>query len=128
VTQLTAGGEAVVLDTRAAIEEQVLHLFAMISEGLAGATEAFLSEDREHARALIAADRAVDSLQADIERLINLELDGPVPPTPARTRNLIAILLIVLELERSGDLVEHIALRTAQGLAAELTPRARGLI
>ncbi|HZQ57210.1 MAG TPA: PhoU domain-containing protein [Acidimicrobiales bacterium] len=128
MTQLTAGGEAVVFDTRAAIEEQVLHLFAMISEGLAGATEAFLSEDREHARALIAADRAVDSLQADIERLINLELDGPVPPTPARTRNLIAILLIVLELERSGDLVEHIALRTAQGLAAELTPRARGLI
>ena len=128
MTQLAAGGRADVGDIRAAIEEQVLQLFAMISEGLAGATEAFLSEDREHARELIAADQAVDSLQADIERLINLELEAPVSPTPARTRNLIAILLIVLELERSGDLVEHIALRTSQGLAAELTPRARGLI
>ncbi len=128
MTQLAGGGRTDVVDIRAAIEEQVLQLFAMISEGLAGATEAFLSEDHEHARELIAADQAVDSLQADIERLINLELEGPVPPTPARTRNLIAILLIVLELERSGDLVEHIALRTSQGLAAELTPRARGLI
>jgi phosphate transport system protein len=128
VTQLAAGGGADVRDIRAAIEERVLRLFAMISEGLSGATEAFLCEDRERARELIAADQAVDSLEADIERLINLELEATVPPTRARTRNLIAILLIVLELERSGDLVEHIALRTAQGLAASLTPRARGLI
>jgi phosphate transport system protein len=128
VTQLAASGAADVLDIRAAIEERVVHLFAMISEGLAGATEAFLNEDRERARALIAADQQVDSLQADIERLINLELEGVVPPTAARTRGLIKVLLIVLELERSGDLVEHIALRTAQGMAAALTPRARGLI
>ena len=128
MTQLAAGGAADVLDIRAAIEERVMHLFAMISEGLAGATEAFLNEDRDRARALIAADQQVDSLQADIERLINLELEAVVPPTAARTRGLIKILLIVLELERSGDLVEHIALRTAQGMAAALTPRARGLI
>jgi phosphate transport system protein len=128
VTQLAAGGPADVLDIRAAIEERVMHLFAMISEGLAGATEAFLNEDRDRARALIAADQQVDSLQADIERLINLELEAVVAPTAARTRGLIKVLLIVLELERSGDLVEHIALRTAQGMAAALTPRARGLI
>jgi len=113
---------------RAAIDEQVLRLFAMISEGLAGATEAFLTEDHDRANALIAADQAVDSLQADIETLINAEIDGADPPSPAVTRGLVAILLIVLELERSGDLVEHIALRTAQGMAAGLTPRARGLI
>ena len=113
---------------RTAIDEQVHRLFAMISEGLAGATEAFLAEDRDRARALIAADQAVDSLQADIEALINTELGAEAPPTPVRTRELVAILLIVLELERSGDLVEHIALRTAQGMAAGLTPRARGLI
>ncbi len=56
MTQLAAGGAADVLDIRAAIEERVMHLFAMISEGLAGATEAFLNEDRDRARALIAAD------------------------------------------------------------------------
>ena len=121
-----AGGD--VARVRTAIDEQVHRLFAMISEGLAGATEAFLAEDRDRARALIAADQAVDSLQADIEALINTELGAGTPPTPGRTRELVAILLIVLELERSGDLVEHIALRTAQGMAAGLTPRARGLI
>lgn len=31
-------------------------------------------------------------------------------------------------MERSGDLIEHIALRTPQRLAAGLTPRARGLL
>jgi phosphate transport system protein len=122
----SVGGD--VVRVRAAIDEQVLRLFAMISEGLAGATEAFLSEDRDRARALIAADQAVDSLQSDIEALINAELGAETPPTAVRTRGLVAILLIVLELERSGDLVEHIALRTAQGMAAGLTPRARGLI
>ncbi|MGI9033847.1 MAG: phosphate signaling complex PhoU family protein [Acidimicrobiales bacterium] len=43
-------------------------------------------------------------------------------------RLLVSVLRIVPELERSGDLVEHIALRTQPGLLSELTPRARGLI
>jgi len=34
----------------------------------------------------------------------------------------------VPELERSGDLVEHIALRTQSGLVGDLTPLTRGLI
>ena len=38
------------------------------------------------------------------------------------------MLRIVPELERSGDLVEHIAMRTPQGLAREITPKARGLV
>jgi len=128
VTDLAAPRTLVDLPGRAAIDEQVLRLFAMISEGLAGATEAFLAEDRDRARALIAADQDVDSLQTDIVALINAELEGINRPSPASTRGLVSILLIVLELERSGDLVEHIALRTAQGMAAGLTPRARGLI
>ena len=66
---------------RSAIDDQVLRLFAMISEGLAGATDAFLNEDRDQARALAAADQAVDSLQADIEALINAELDARAAPT-----------------------------------------------
>jgi phosphate transport system protein len=35
---------------------------------------------------------------------------------------------VVPELERSHDLVEHIARRGAQGLREELTPRTRGLV
>jgi len=38
------------------------------------------------------------------------------------------VLRIVPELERSGDLAEHIAQRAMLGLGAELTPHARGLV
>jgi phosphate transport system protein len=38
------------------------------------------------------------------------------------------VLRIVPELERSGDLAEHIAQRAVRGLTGELTPRLRGLI
>src|SRR5207302_9643585 len=43
-------------------------------------------------------------------------------------RFLLCVLRMVPELERSGDLAEHIAQRAARGLAGELTPRLRGMI
>ena len=41
---------------------------------------------------------------------------------------MLAIIRIVPELERSGDLAEHIAKRAGSGLATQLTPTARGMI
>jgi phosphate transport system protein len=38
------------------------------------------------------------------------------------------VLRVVPELERSGDLAEHIASRAAHGLGAHLSPKARGLV
>ncbi len=43
-------------------------------------------------------------------------------------RFLLAVLRVVPELERSHDLVEHIARRADQALREELSPRARGLV
>jgi phosphate transport system protein len=43
-------------------------------------------------------------------------------------RFLLSVLRVVPELERSGDLAEHVAQRAARGLADALTPRVRGLI
>jgi phosphate transport system protein len=109
------------------IQRSVLHLFAMVSEGLAEATQSFLAGDRDSARRLVADDPLIDELQASIEQLVQRELDRPVT-RPEEIRLLVSVLRIVPELERSGDLVEHIALRTRPGLLSELTPRARGLI
>jgi phosphate transport system protein len=110
------------------IDEKVVRLFALVSEGLAAATEALLTSDREAARALVARDtEVVDALYADIEGLVQHQfaLQGPM----ARDlRFLLTVLRIVPELERSADLAEHIAQRAARGLANELTPRIRGLI
>jgi phosphate transport system protein len=100
----------------------------MVAAGLTAATTAFLEGDRAMARALIAGDQSIDSLQDVTEELLYAELDRALGHNDQEVRSLVAALLIVPELERSGDLVEHIALRTQQGLAAEISPLARALI
>lgn len=110
------------------IDEQVIRLFARVHSGLAAATAAFLACDREAARTLVADDQLIDSLQASIEELVQRRLAELLPLGDPDVWRLVSILLIVPELERSGDLVEHIALRTPQGLARVITARARGLI
>jgi len=111
-----------------AIDQQVLRLFAMVSEGLVRATEAFLTVDRDSARLLLAGERSIDTLHASTEELVEHELERNLCWSDAEVRHLVSVLRIVPELERSGDLVEHIAMRTPQGLAREITPQARGLI
>lgn len=108
------------------LDQPVLQLFAMVSEGLAAATSAFLSDDRDAARAVVAAEQDIDSLERRIEDLIHQQLASG--PDLRALRPLLAVLRIVPELERSGDLVEHIALRTPQGMARLLSPRARMLV
>jgi len=125
--EMTALDEDSIGFTVAETDRLVIHLFAMVADGLAKATTAFLDHDREAARRLIAADTEVDALQEEVEELVEHELatraqsDGNLP-------FLLSVLRIVPELERSGDLVEHIALRTAHGLVPQLSVKARGLI
>ncbi|MEY2567296.1 MAG: phosphate transport system protein [Actinomycetota bacterium] len=110
------------------IDEKVGQLFALVGEGLQGATEAFLASDREAAKALVDRDKEiVDSLYNDIEELVQRQffLQSPMAQD---LRFLLSVLRIVPELERSGDLSEHIAQRAARGLSGELTPRIRGLV
>jgi phosphate transport system protein len=114
--------------TIAEIDSDVLHLFALVREGLAAATQAFLDNDCAAARSVVAGDRRIDLLESDIEELVTRRLLARPAPSADVTQMLVAILRIVPELERSGDLVEHIALRTPQGMSMSLTPRARGLV
>src|SRR5436190_7391980 len=109
------------------IDAQVLQLFALVVEGLAGATDALLSGDRESARALVARDRIIDTIYVEIEDLVQ-SLFALQSPMADDLRFLLSVLRIVPELERCGDLTEHIAQRAAQGLTPELTPRIRGQV
>jgi phosphate transport system protein len=110
------------------IDQHILRLFDMVAEGLTAATTAFLECDRDMARTLIAGDQSIDSLQDVTEELLYAELDRALAHRDREVRSLVAALQIVPELERSGDLVEHIALRTQQGLVTEISPLARALI
>ena len=102
-------------------------MFALVSEGLAGATEALLAGDREAARALVARDEMLDKLYVDVESLVQRQF-ALQAPMAVDLRFLLSVLRIVPELERSGDLAEHIAQRAVRGLTGELSPRMRGLI
>lgn len=87
-------------------------LFDLVAEGLAQATHAFLLQDRTVAASLVASDPEIDVLQQDLEDLAQRLLVDRDYLTDADVRLLVCVLRVVPELERSADLVEHIALRT----------------
>jgi len=108
------------------IDRQVIQLFAMVAEALAGATHALLAGDRAAARAMAAADQRIDDLYRDVE--IATMKRAEVASTPDDLHYLVAILRILPEIERSGDLAEHVANRAVRGLGLELSHRARGMV
>ncbi|MEY2407076.1 MAG: phosphate transport system protein [Acidimicrobiaceae bacterium] len=110
-----------------AIDARVVQLFALVSESLAAATDTLLAGERDTDMSITAREAIIDELNVDLETVVerNLLLQAPV----ARDlRFLICALRIVPELERSGDLAEHIATRAIRGLGAQLTPQVRGLV
>jgi phosphate transport system protein len=111
----------------AAIDARVVQLFALVSESLAAVTDTLLSSERDTGLSIIEREAIIDELNIDLETVVerNLLLQAPVA---SDLRFLICALRIVPELERSGDLAEHIATRAARGLGAQLTPKVRGLV
>jgi phosphate transport system protein len=110
------------------IDDKVLHMFALVSDGIIAATAAFVGVDVETARRLVADDPFINELQFRIEAIVEERLLSGEAIRPHDARSLLAVLRIVPELERAGDLVEHIALRTPQRLAAEIPVRCRTLL
>jgi phosphate transport system protein len=110
-----------------AIEGKVIELFAMVAEGLPVATQALVNGNDEAYPLLAARDAAIDALYLEVEGLANREilLQAPVA---SDLRFLLSVLRIVPELERSHDLVVHIAAAASHSLGNELTPRATGLV
>ena len=106
------------------IDQHVLAMFAEVPVQLRAATTAFIAGDREEARRVIENDESVDLLLDDVEVLVQSAL-GRHHVSGADLRYLITVLRIVPELERSADLVEHIALRANPAIAGNLSDEAR---
>src|SRR5947208_8148079 len=109
------------------IDQKVVQLFALVAEGVAKATDAFLANDREAAASMADADAVIDALYCDVEELVQRQF-ALQSPMARDMRFLLSVLRIVPELERSGDLAEHIAARAMRGVSDSLTPPIRGLI
>jgi phosphate transport system protein len=110
------------------LRPQIVRIFALVGEAIAGATHALLANDRELAKRIVEQDIVIDNVVTQListaeDRLLDsddLDIEG--------RRELLILLRILPEIERNGDLAEHVARRAARGLGAEMSPRARGLI
>jgi phosphate transport system protein len=109
------------------MEVLVEQLFGYVVEGIPGATDALLTGDAVVARTLHEREAVIDAVWKGLEDKVN-ELILREAPVASDLRYLLTVVRVVPELERSGDLAQHIALRGATGLADQLSPRARGLV
>ena len=109
------------------IDRLFAQAFALVGEGIAGATHALLAGDRDAAKELMKRDEVVDNLIGQISRTVQYQLVHAEATVDER-RELVATLRMLPDLERNGDLAEHIARRAARGLGAEMSARSRGLV
>jgi len=109
------------------LERKFVQVFALVGEAIAGATHALLACDRDAAKQLVAADELVDEAIAEITSVAQEQLICG-KTTEQQRRELVTLLRMLPDLDRNGDLAEHVARRAARGLGAEMSPRSRGLV
>ncbi|MGB6456851.1 MAG: phosphate signaling complex protein PhoU [Streptosporangiaceae bacterium] len=110
-----------------AIESKVIELFALLAEDLPKATQALLSGNNDVLQLLAERESLIDALYPEVEQLVNREilLQAPVA---SDLRFLLSVLRIAPEIERSHDLVMHIASLANHILGEDLSSRSRGLV
>jgi phosphate transport system protein len=109
------------------LDRDVSHLFSLVSEALAGATDALLAAEPAAASRVVAADELVDALTAELSSRIWEDFDR-LAPASAQLRHLVGLLAVLPELERSADLAAHIAQRAVTHLGPSMSPVSRGIV
>jgi phosphate transport system protein len=87
-----------------------------------------LSSDRELAKKIVEQDEIIDAEVNDLVAYAEGELMTNLTMSSERRSILLTLMRTLPEVERNGDLAEHIARRAARGLGNEMTPRSRGLV
>jgi phosphate transport system protein len=105
-----------------AIEARVIELLGMVIEDLALATQALLYAPGGVPDVLAGREQFIDSVCVEIEGLAAREilLQAPVA---SDLRLLLTVLRVVPELERSHDLIVHVASRGSRVPGGSLPPR-----
>lgn len=110
------------------IRTKIVRVFALVGEAMAEATHALLAGDRELAKRVVDQDVMIDELVNELVATAEARLLDSATRSADARRVLLTLLRILPEVERNGDLAEHIARRAARGLGNEMSPRSRGLI
>ena len=104
------------------MRQNVVRVFALVGEAIAEATHALLAGDRELAKRVVDQDIVIDNLVNQLVMTAEQQLFENNSLKSDTRRVLLTLLRILPEVERNGDLAEHIARRAARG------PRSRGLV
>lgn len=122
------------IDTRRRYHEQLdemkrntVRLGSMANEAIGAGTQALLAADLAAAERLVAADREMDELTHSIEENAYVLL-ARQNPMASDLRTIVAILRVIHEVERCGDLMVNVAKATRRLYPHGLDPKVRGLI
>ena len=110
-----------------AARAEVIRLGASLTESIPRATAILLSGDLEGADYLVQADDEFDARSAELEALC-FEILALQAPVAADLRQIIAIIKIAGELERSADLVVNICKAARRIYGHNIDPILRGVI
>ena len=90
------------------LQEDILRMGSMVEKQLDRAVSALRTLDHESARRAIAADEEIDRLRFQIEEHA-VQLIATQQPMASDLRTIVAVLSIIVDLERMGDHAEGIA-------------------
>lgn len=122
------------MDTRRHYHDQLdgmkgdtVRLAAMAIEAVGAGTQALLDADLAAAEAVVAADQQMDDLTHSIEEAAYVVL-ARQNPMASDLRTIVAILRVIHEVERCGDLMVNVAKAARRLYPFGLDPKVRGLI
>src|SRR4030042_5965653 len=92
----------------ASLDQEIVRLGALVERSTQMATTALIECDRELAQKVRDGDEEIDALYLDIEKR-SLALLAQQAPGAGELRLIVAMLRVVNDLERSGDLAYNIA-------------------
>ena len=122
------------VETRKAFHEalqelraNVISVAALVTEQIGAATSALLSADLDAVERVIENDAPIDALIEEIGDRCYVLL-ARQQPMASDLRTIIAILRIIPDLERSGDLMKNVAKAARRLYPLELEPKVRGII
>lgn len=109
-------------------QREVVRVFALVGEAIAEATHALLAGDRELAKRVVEQDIEIDNIVNELVKQLETALLSGESLSADDRSTYLTLLRILPEVERNGDLAEHVARRAARNLGSEMSPRSRGLI
>ena len=106
---------------------ELVRIAASVTELIPRATQALLDGDLETAELIISGDEDIDQRSVDVEEhcMQILALQAPVA---GDLRQVIALMKMTADVERSGDLVANICKTARRIYGHDLDPRLRGVI